>query len=106
MFNKLGKMYQCENCGKTFKSETDKVDHEEICKGKLVEFKCGFCGKKITYYESKKYNYQEEIKKNQCHILKINRTGYGSSFEDREIEKRICDECSMLLDKAAIYCDG
>jgi len=71
-----------------------------------VLFRCGFCGKTITYNKGDIFNQENFVKKNCCHTLRINRTGYGSSFENREIEKPICDECSMLLDKAAIYCDG
>jgi len=73
------------------------------CKEKLVSFKCGFCGKVTTYTESEYYNHEEEIKKNCCHTLSIDRTGYGSVLENKEIKIPICDKCAKELDDAAIY---
>lgn len=69
----------------------------------IVTHKCRFCGKVTTYDDSKQYLHEEQVKKNQCHTLRINRTGYGSGFENREIAMPICDECAMKLDKVAIY---
>jgi formylmethanofuran dehydrogenase subunit E len=93
MLKELREIYRCEHCNELFANESNRDDHQENCKGKLVVFKCGKCGEIITYYESNKINFQEMLKESQCHILEAKTPIHGSKFEGKIIEMPFCDDC-------------
>jgi hypothetical protein len=65
--------------------------------GKLFKHKCSICGKITTYYKGIGFNSENEIAKNCCHVLKVDKIGYGSIFDGKKVEIPMCDECLKLL---------
>lgn len=85
--------YECQICGRTdFKSYDECYRHEHTCQ-KTVYFKDDFSAEVISYKNTSKFDQENEIKKNQCHILKLDEIPQmGSKFESLKFEFYVSDD--------------
>jgi hypothetical protein len=89
----MEKLFKCIVCGKIFEGvdAEEKCDtHEKNCQ-KTIYFKDDFSSEVISYKNTVKFDYAEETKRNQCHVLKCDVPRLGSKFEGKKIEFNVTD---------------
>lgn len=90
-------MHECKSCEREFSNEVECSDHEQTCKGKLVIHICAKCKTVTTYWDSKIFSPDEFIKKNCCHVIKVETPKYGSVLDGKKIKIPYCDKCLKEL---------
>jgi len=90
-------IYRCSGCGKPFDDRKQCELHEEKCLNDEITFVCDRCGKNER---AKIYNIESNPILNRYHDIFIGEIGYGSVFDNVDIEFTVCDDClASILDE-------